>query len=146
MVGERMDGLEIREFLDAQHTGVLAMGRENVGYGIPISYTYDDEGPYVYFRLAYGGSSQKREFIEAADSVSFVVYAATEEGWKSVVAEGKLEEQSETDFEASRIEAVRQLDIPYFTVHDRPATDLEFVIARIDVSNLTGVVESRSSR
>lgn len=146
MTGDRMDALEITEFLEAQYTGVLAMGRDNIGYAIPISYTYDDEGPYIYFRLAYAGRSQKRQFIEAADSVAFVVYADTEEGWKSVVVEGAIEEQSGTDFEASRVEAVRNLDIPYFTVHDRPAADLEFVIARIDISDLTGVVEGRSDR
>ncbi|MEF8800168.1 MAG: pyridoxamine 5'-phosphate oxidase family protein [Halolamina sp.] len=146
MTGERMDAIETTEFLEAQYTGVLAMGRDNIGYGIPISYTYDTAGPYIYFRLAYAGSSQKRKFIEAADSVAFVVYAETEGGWKSVVAEGAIEERSETDFEARRIEAVRRLDIPYFTVHDRPADDLEFVIARIDVSNLTGVVEGGSDR
>lgn len=146
MPGERMDALEITEFLEAQHTGVLAMGRDNIGYAIPISYTYDDDGPYIYFRLAYAGRSQKRKFIEAADSVAFVVYADTEVGWKSVVAEGPIEERSETDFEAHRIEADRELDVPYFTVHDRPADELEFVIARIDVSDLTGVVEAGSNR
>lgn len=141
-----MDALEIAEFLEARQTGVLAMGRDDVGYGIPISYTYDEEGPYIYFRLAYAGKSEKREFIEATDSVAFVVYDDTEAGWKSVVAEGPIEERSQTDFETHRIEAVKRLDIPYFTVHDRSADELDFVIARIDVTSLTGVVGGGSDR
>ncbi|AGN02430.1 flavin-nucleotide-binding protein [Salinarchaeum sp. Harcht-Bsk1] len=141
-----MDALEIADFLDTQHTGVLAMGRDDVGYGIPLSFAYDEDGPYVYFRLAYADGGQKREFVEAADSVAFVVHDDTEEGWKSVVAEGPIETQSETTFDAQLIEATKQLDIPYFSVHDRPAEGLEFVIARIDVADLTGVIEVGSDR
>lgn len=144
MIGERMDSIEIGDFLEAHHTGVLAMGKDEVGYGIPISYTYEDEGKFIYFRLAYGESSQKREFIEAASSVAFVVYADTEAGWKSVVAQGPIEERSATEFEARRIEAVRELDIPFVAVHDQPAENLDFTIARIDINKLNGVVESQS--
>ena len=146
MKSKRMDALEIADFLQTQHTGVLAMGRDDLGYGIPLSFAYDEDGPYVYFRLAYAEGGQKREFVEAAESVSFVVHAATDDGWKSVVAAGPIETQSETAFDAQQIEATKQLDIPYFSVHERPAEDLEFVIARIDVTDLTGVVERNADR
>jgi len=146
MPSEQMDAIEIAEFLQSQHTGVLAMGRDDVGYGIPLSFAYEEDGPYVYFRLAYADGGQKREFVDAAEAVSFVVHAATDDGWKSVVAAGPIETRSETDFDAQVVEVTEQLDIPYFSVHDRPAEGLEFVIARIDVSDLTGVVERSADR
>lgn len=137
-----MDALAISEFLETQGTGVLAIGRGGQVYAIPVSFAYHEDGPALYFRFGYGPESQKRTFVEDADSASFVVYDRTGEGWKSVLAEGELEPVSESRLDTSLIEAVNGLHIPYFEVHRRPAAELAFEIVRLDVDKLSGVVEA----
>ena len=141
-----MDGLEIAEFLTGQRTGVLSMAAGDAGYAIPVSFVYDDAEPAVYLRLGFTPGSQKRRFLDAADRVSLVVYDETDEGWKSVVVEGGFEELAATSLDAAIVESVRGLDIPYFSVHRRPAGDLEFRILRIDIGSVSGIVEGRSPR
>jgi len=141
-----MDALEIADFLASQQTGVLSLANGDTGYAVPVSFTYDDSGPYVYLRLGYSPDSKKRAFVEAADVVTFVVYDHTDEGWKSVVLEGRLEELSRTSLDSSIVEAVEGLQIPYFSVHRRPASDLEFSILRIAISSVSGIEEARTGR
>lgn len=141
-----MDALAIAEFLESQRTGVLSLAMGNDGYAVPVSFAYDDAGPFVYFRLGYAPESRKRAFVEAADRVSFVVYDDTDVGWKSVVAEGRLETLSENSLGSSIVEAVNVLDIPYFSVHRRDPSDLEFSIVRLHVDSLSGIVEAGGRR
>ncbi len=138
-----MDGLEIAEFLAQGWTGVLSLARDDDGYGIPVSYAYDEDSGDVFFRFGYGSESQKRPFVEASRRASFVVYEETEEGWKSVVARGPLEQLTTDTVASTVVEAIRDLDIPYVTVHDHPEDDLEFEIVRLDVHEVDGVVEGR---
>lgn len=141
-----MDGLEIAEFLHGQSTGVLSMARGDAGYAIPVSFVYDDAGPYVYLRLGYAPGSQKRAFVDATARATFVVYDDTDEGWRSVVAEGRLEELSKTTLDSTIVEAVEGLHIPFFSVHRRPASDLEFGVLRIAISTLNGIAAARQGR
>lgn len=138
-----MDALEIATFLADQQSGVLALASEDRVYAVPVSFAYADDGPALYFRLGYGPDSQKRSFVEASDEATFVVYDHTAEGWKSVIAEGRLESLSESALDSSVVEAVERLQIPFFQVHQRPASELELAIVRLDVGKLSGVVESR---
>lgn len=135
-----MDGIEITEFMQDQQTGVLSMGKDDEGYGIPVSFAYDDADPAVYLRLGYGPNSQKREFVEATDRVSLAVYDHTDEGWKSVVVEGEIEHLTESTLESSVLESVRDLEIPFVRVFDRDSDQLEFRIARIDVGAINGIL------
>lgn len=137
----QLDALEIAAFLEHRQTGVLALARADTAYAVPVSYAYDETGPALYFRLGYTEDSQKRAYLEAAAQASFVVYGRTDEGWKSVVAIGPIEEVSETALDTAITEAVRELDIPYFTVHDRSASDLEFHLVRLDIETLSGIAE-----
>lgn len=144
-----MSAVEIAEFLDGQETGVLSLANGDDGYGIPVCFAYEarDEtagegGPYVYFRLGYAPGSRKRTFVDASEHVSFTVYDDTDEGWKSVVAQGPLEAVSSRTLDALMAEPIRQLDIPYFSVHDSPIEDLHFTLTRIDIVTLTGVAEA----
>lgn len=139
-----MDAVEIAQFLESQETGVLSLADGDDGYGVPVSFVYDeadDRGPHIYFRLGFAPGSTKRRFVDASDTVSFVVYDRTESGWKSVVARGALEEVSARTLDAIIGEAVRGLDIPYFSVHDRPIDQLNLSLARIDITELSGIVE-----
>jgi hypothetical protein len=144
MTGERvtqMDTPDIADFLAAQQAGVLSMADDDAGYGIPVSFTFDDEDHEIFFRMGYGPKSQKRRFVESSNTVSFVVVDETDEGWKSVIARGRLEVLSDSNIDSAIVEAVRHLDIPYFQVHNQPASDMTFTIVRLDVTELSGIVE-----
>jgi nitroimidazol reductase NimA-like FMN-containing flavoprotein (pyridoxamine 5'-phosphate oxidase superfamily) len=136
-----MDAIEIAEFLETQHTGVLSLADGDDAYSIPVSFDYDEDEAAVYFRFGYGPDSQKRRYLDAVDTASFVVYDRTDGGWQSVVMEGGLERVSESSLDTSIVEAVDELDIPYFRVHHRPAGDMDFNIVRLDATKLTGIVE-----
>jgi len=136
-----MDAIEIAEFLDSQHTGVLSLADGDDAYSIPVSFDYDEDEAAVYFRFGYAADSQKRRYLDAVDTASFVVYDRTDEGWQSVVMEGPLARASESSLDSSIVEAVDGLDIPYFRVHHRPSGDMDFNIVRLDATKLTGIVE-----
>ncbi|WP_152041750.1 pyridoxamine 5'-phosphate oxidase family protein [Salinigranum salinum] len=141
-----MDAIEIAEFLETQHTGVLSLAKDDDGYGIPVSFVYTDDdegGPFVYFRLGYAPGSMKRRYIDASNYVSFIVCDETEDGWKSVIARGRLEEISARSLDAIIAEVVRGLDIPYFYVHDRPVENLNLTLVRLKISDLKGIVEGK---
>jgi len=133
-----MDAAEIAEFLEKRGVGVLSLARSDDAYGIPVSFAYDPDGSDVYFRLGYTAESQKREFVDASEHASFTVFAETPEGWKSVVAEGRLEEVAATSLDSNVAEAVQRLDIPFVTIFDRPAEKLEFKLTRLSLDKLSG--------
>lgn len=135
-----MDAIEIAEFLDDQGTGVLSLARDDHGYGIPVAFAYDDAGPAAYVRLGYTEGSTKREYLEAADQVSLVVYDRTDDGWKSVVIRGSPEVLTDTSLDSTVLEAVRTLEIPFVAAFDRPAGEVDFEILRIDATDVTGIV------
>lgn len=136
-----MDAIEIADFLADHRTGVLSLARDDEAYAIPVSYVYEPEEQAVYFRLGYGTDSTKRGFVDAVDRATFVVYDRTDDGWKSVVVRGPVEELSTDTLDSTVLEATADLDIPYFRVFDRRSGSLEFRIARLEATDLTGVVE-----
>lgn len=141
-----MDALAIDEFVGSQQTGVLAIGAGGGVYAIPVSFAYKDDGPAFYFRLGYGPDSQKREYVDAAEEATFVVYDQTAAGWKSVIAEGRLERVSKDALDRSIVEAVDHLQIPFFQVHRHPTSQLDFVIVRLAVEKLSGITEAHRAQ
>jgi nitroimidazol reductase NimA-like FMN-containing flavoprotein (pyridoxamine 5'-phosphate oxidase superfamily) len=138
---QRMDGLEIADFLAAQSTGVLSLADGGEGYAIPVSFAFDEAGHDVYFRLGYTGESQKRRYVEAVDRAAFVTYDHTDEGWKSVVARGPIETLTDSSLDTAVEQRVGDIDVPYFTVHAREAGDMAFHLVRLDADELDGIVE-----
>ncbi|MBV0924586.1 pyridoxamine 5'-phosphate oxidase family protein [Halomicroarcula limicola] len=141
-----MDAIEIADFLRSQRTGVLCLARDDDSYGVPLSFVYRDDDSGIYFRMGYAPGSQKRKFLDATDHATFVVYGQTDEGWRSVVAEGTLDVLTEDNVDSAVEEATKALDIPYYEVHDRPVEDLEFNIVRLQISHLSGIVEGHEGR
>lgn len=135
-----MDSIEIAAFLDSQQIGVLSLARENDSYAIPVSFAYDENEHNVYLRLGYGSHSTKREFVDSVDRASFLVYDDTDDGWKSVLARGHIEELSDTSPDSTGVQAVRNLKIPYFEVHSESSEKLEFNIVKMTVTELTGII------
>jgi len=136
-----MDAVAINDFLESQHTGVLSMADGDDAYGIPVSFDYDPDERAMYFRFGFGVQSEKRRFLEASDTASFTVYDRGAGGYQSVVAEGHLEQVTESNLGSSVLEALDDLDIPYFQVHRRPAGDMDFAIVRLNVTSLSGIAE-----
>jgi nitroimidazol reductase NimA-like FMN-containing flavoprotein (pyridoxamine 5'-phosphate oxidase superfamily) len=133
-----MDDREVNAFLGNEGTGVLALARDDESYAIPVSYGYDREEGTFYLRLAFHTDSRKREYIGPSRPVTFVVNRETEEGWRSVVARGRLRETGEAAIDSSVVEAIRRVNIPFFTVFDRPARELDFELFRLAPDELTG--------
>ncbi|MFC4407464.1 pyridoxamine 5'-phosphate oxidase family protein [Haloarchaeobius iranensis] len=142
----QMDALEIDEFLESQQTGVLALANDGDAYAVPLSFAYDDDDRSVYLRLGFAPGSQKQRYLERTDHVSFVVYDDTDEGWKSVLVEGKVTMLSHDSLDAAIVEVMEGLDIPYFQVHSRPATDIQFNVACIEPTQVNGIIEGYSHR
>jgi nitroimidazol reductase NimA-like FMN-containing flavoprotein (pyridoxamine 5'-phosphate oxidase superfamily) len=145
---DALDDAAIDSFLDAQSVGTLSLARENESYAIPVSFTYDPDGRDIYFRLGYAPGSRKREFVDATERATFVVAAETEAGWKSVLAHGALEHRSTVDDldthqsgDGSVSQAERELEIPFYHVFEAP-DDMIFTLVRLQVDELTGVVEA----
>ena len=136
-----MDAIEIAEFLDARHAGVLSLADGGDAYSIPVSFDYDGDESALFFRFGFGPDSQKRQFLEAVESASFVVFEREEGRWKSVVIEGPVETVSESTLDSNIVEALDGLDIPYFRIHQRPSGNMDFEIARLDATKMTGIVE-----
>lgn len=139
--GGTMDAVEIAEFLESQHTGVLSLADADDAYAIPVSFTYhEDEG--VFLRLGFAPGSQKKRYLDATEHATFVAYDDTDEGWKSVLVEGRPEVLSHDSLDAAIVEVVEGLDIPYYQVHERPATDLQFDIVRVAPTSMSGITEA----
>jgi hypothetical protein len=51
---------------------------------------------------------------------------------------GRVRETGEATIDADVAEAIRRIDIPLFTVFDRPARDLDFQLFRLAPDDLTG--------
>lgn len=143
-----LDRPAIDSFLASQATGTLSFARDDESYAVPVSFTYDAEGGDVFFRLGYAPGSRKRAFIEATETATFVVAADTDDGWTSVIARGRLEHVNAVeDLSRHRLPgestspADRELDIPFYHVFETP-DETVFALVRLDVTELTGVVEA----
>ena len=135
---EAMDDDAVDEFLGTGGTGVLALANGDDSYAFPVSYGYDATDRAFYVRLAFHPDSEKRGYLGPSSLVSLVVSEEGEEGWQSVVARGHLRETGEAAIDSSVVEAIRRVDIPFFTVFDRPARELEFELFRLTPESLTG--------
>lgn len=71
------DQVRIKELLKESEYGFLSLGNaENgYGYGIPISYAYDEETNCLYFHCAPDG--QKIDMIKQNNKVSFCIVGVT---------------------------------------------------------------------
>ena len=146
-----LEPTEIDAFLNDQSTGTLSLANDSDAYAVPVSFTFDDDSRNVYFRLGYGPDSQKRQFIDATETATFVVADETASGWKSVIAQGEVEHLSTVEdlntshprgsADPSVNQAIRNLEIPYYQVFDDPS-EMVFTIARLRTDELTGVVEA----
>lgn len=71
------DKLRIKELLVTSEYGFLSLGtsENGYGYGIPISYAYDEDSSSLYFHCAPEG--QKLDMMKQNNKVSFCVVGVT---------------------------------------------------------------------
>ncbi|MGM0590213.1 MAG: pyridoxamine 5'-phosphate oxidase family protein [Halobacteriota archaeon] len=139
----QMSDDETDEFLQAGGTGVISFPSDagEPPYSLPVSYGYDTASGNFYFRLAFGPDTQKQSVI-GEGPVSFVTYDHTDDGWRSVVATGELEEVTEATIDSEAFEGLHQAQIPLVDVFDRHPRELTFKFYRLVSSAVTGRKEA----
>lgn len=75
---------------DAGH-GVLSLAAHNSGYGIPISFGYDETDGRIVFEFLALGESKKEEFVRATEEATLTVYRyRNPDDWESVIVTGTV--------------------------------------------------------
>ncbi|AGB39879.1 pyridoxamine 5'-phosphate oxidase family protein [Natronococcus occultus] len=140
----QMSADEIDEFLGQGGIGVVSFpsGAENPPVSIPVSYGYNPDERAFYYRLSVPQGSRKADLIDR--SVSFVVHRETDEGWRSVVAEGRFEEIDEAPFEPGDIHGMWAVEIPLVEIFERPPKEVTFRFFRLEPETLSGRKEVRT--
>ena len=138
-----MDEAELTELLGRGGTGVLSFGTDadEPPYSLPVSYGYNVEEADFYFRLAVPSEAGKVDRLE--EPVSLVVYERTDDGWRSAVATGRLEEVTEADYDSSELQGMWRVEIPLVDIFEREPREVTFRYFRLDPTELTGRKEAR---
>jgi nitroimidazol reductase NimA-like FMN-containing flavoprotein (pyridoxamine 5'-phosphate oxidase superfamily) len=133
-----IDREEIDELLGAGGVGVLALAADDDPYAIPVSYGYDADIGDVYLRLGFDEDSEKRGYLDRSARGAFVVTVEEDRGWASVVVRGPLTEVPESSVDGTIVEAIRSIDIPFFTIYEEPPRELEYQLYRLHPDEITG--------
>jgi hypothetical protein len=143
----RMDEDERDAFLGTGGTGVISFSRgaEEPPHSLPVSYGYDPDSGGFYLRLAFDTESEKDDVVAADRPLSLVVHGQTDDGWRSVVVTGHLEEVTEAAIESEVAQAMRRVHIPLVDVFDRHPRELTFRFFRLVVDELSGRKEAKSA-
>ena len=143
----RMDEETRKEFLGTGGTGVLSAGSgpDDPPYSLPVSYGYDTVEDDLYFRLAFSPESEKPTKLADRTPVSFVVHRQTDDGWRSVVARGRLEEVTEAAIDSGVVQAMQRIHIPLVDVFERHPRELAFRFFRLARSEFSGRTEARTA-
>ena len=133
-----LDDEEIDSLLGTGGVGVISFADGDEPYSMPVSYGYDSSAESLYVRFGFAPESEKREFVDDGVAASLVVMAESISGWQSVVARGPLRKVTEMAIDSHAAESVRKINIPFVTIYDRRATELEFELYRLDPDSITG--------
>ncbi len=143
----RMGDDERAAFLGTGGTGVVsfATGEGEPPYSLPVSYGYDADSDGLYLRLAFDTDSGKEAVATGSRPLSLVVHRQEEEGWRSVVVTGRLEEVTEAAIDSEVVQAMRRVHIPLVDVFERHPRELTFRFFRIDTDEVSGRKEAKSA-
>lgn len=91
-VGQAMSERDARSFLASKDNGVLSLGVDDVGYGFPIAYSFDDAADHLVLGFVTHPPSKKRRFADDTETATFTVYEFGDvDVWRSVIVEGAIE-------------------------------------------------------
>lgn len=135
---------ELNEFLGIGGTGVISFSTaaSDPPFSLPVSYGYYAESESLYFRLAFPPESGKEGLLD--DPVSFVTYEETDEGYRSVVATGRLEEVADLPYDSATAQRMWGIEIPVVDIFERPPEDVAFRHFHLAPDRLTGRKEVES--
>lgn len=133
-----MSRAETDALLARNETGVLSMARGDEPYAIPISYGYDAETRTFFLRLVSTPDSEKREFLSSSPAVRLVVSEEAEPEYRSVVAQGTLQEVSTDEMTVERIEQFGDAKRPLFEIWGESKTDLRIQLYELDADDVSG--------
>ncbi|MFW5919935.1 MAG: pyridoxamine 5'-phosphate oxidase family protein [Halanaeroarchaeum sp.] len=86
-----MGDAAIRSLLESKDHGVLSMGADNRGYGLPVAFNYDETADRIVIGFVEVPDSKKQKFAADTEEVTLTVYEFEDvDSWKSVVATGTL--------------------------------------------------------
>ncbi|AGB39390.1 pyridoxamine 5'-phosphate oxidase family protein [Natronococcus occultus] len=129
---------ERNELLDRGGTGVISFGADadTVPASIPVSYGYNPDVEAFYFRLSLPSGSRKADLVDRP--VSFVTYRETDDGWRSVIATGRLEAVENASYDSTTVQGMWGIEIPEVDVFETPREGLEFRDFQLDPETLSG--------
>lgn len=133
-----LSSTETDAFLEKHEMGVLSLARDDEPYAAPVSYGYDSEDRRVYLRLVTAPDSEKRRFLIDAPRARLVVYETDDDGYRSVVAAGRLSEVDREDLTVEHVERFGDAKRPLFEVWEKSRADLDVTLYRLDPDDLGG--------
>jgi nitroimidazol reductase NimA-like FMN-containing flavoprotein (pyridoxamine 5'-phosphate oxidase superfamily) len=138
-----MDESEVEERLRTTRTGVLALSNHGDAYAIPLAHHYD--GDALYFRLGFNGDSKKREFMEATETATYVLYGTETtddpremDSW-SIVISGTLRELTADEKRSYDTAEINQNFSP-IRVFDEEIDDIDIEVVELVIDSITGRV------
>ncbi|RRJ29564.1 pyridoxamine 5'-phosphate oxidase family protein [Halocatena pleomorpha] len=140
----QMNSEERDKFLETRETGVISFSRgiDSPPQSIPISYGYDQVEHDFYFRLAPGTDNVRADVTGQA--VTFVTYEQTDDGWRSVIASGQLEDVEEESIATETLAGLERVHIPLIDMFGVPPGEIQFGFYRLDPDSLTGRKELKT--
>lgn len=134
----KLTDAEADALLSEHETGVLSLARADEPYAVPISYGYDAAERRFYLRLVSTPESEKRRFLRASPSVQLVVYEEGTSVYRSVVANGTLEEISREELTVEDVEQYGEAKRPLFEMWGESKPSLDVRLYRLDPDSVSG--------
>ncbi|RCU48336.1 pyridoxamine 5'-phosphate oxidase family protein [Haloplanus salinus] len=126
-----MDATELDDYLRAGSHGVLALAAGDDAYAVPLSYHYD--GDRLLLRVSSHDDGEKRRYLDATGTATFIVFAAdTDESW-SIHVRGPVTESSAPVDEATLNEW-----FPPFRLFDEAVEDVDFTLYELGMESVVG--------
>jgi uncharacterized protein len=134
----QMDDDELHRFLGRGGTGVLSFAarKDDSPTSIPVSYGYDADANAFYYRLSAVDDGRKAALVDR--ELSFVTYRETDDGWRSVIATGRLRALEDEPENTQVLESMRGIEIPIVDIFDRPQRETAFQYFRLEPQTITG--------
>ena len=140
-----MDKGERDDFLGTGGTEVISFSTatDDAPHSIPVSYGYNETESTFYFRLAVESESNKGDV--AGRAVSFVTHEHEDDGWRSIVARGRLEESTDESIATETLQGLERVHIPLIDIFGKPPREVPFEFYRLVPEELTGRKETRTA-
>ena len=134
----RLSDGEMSAFLGNGGTGTLSFSTssDEPPFSLPVSYGYDADTAHFHYRLALSADGTKGQYLDRP--VTFVTHRRTDDGWRSVVATGVLEDLGELPYESAARQERWAVDIPFVDVFEESPDDVTFGQFRLVPDELTG--------